>query len=124
MNDFKKTINKLKKLKQVPLKETDLSEDPLSFNISNGIKKKEYTFYDKDIKIEIIKNALENDIHLSYLDKDMQNLLDKTLNALTNNLFEKILLRQPFKENDIDFSFNKIYTMAVYEYNVDPKSIN
>lgn len=124
MNNFKKTINKLKKLKQVPLKETDLSEDPLSFNISNGVKKKEYTFYDKDVKIELIRNALESDIHLSYLDKDMQNLLDKTLNALNDNLFQKILLRQSFKENDIDFSFNKIYTMAVYEENIDPKSIN
>jgi len=124
MNNFKKTINDLKKLKEVSTKSAGICEDPLSVNITDGVKSKEYTFFDKEVKIEFLKNALERDIHLSYLDKNMQEFLQKVLNILDDNLFLKILERKSFKQNDIDFTFNKIYVTSTYESNADVKSIN
>lgn len=84
------------------------------FTLSNNSSKKEYCFAKNDFKLENFKNALEKDILVSYLDKNLQNLLSDVLNLCTENFLSKMLDENNFEINNIRVRFTKFYPIGFY----------
>jgi len=87
------------------------------FALSNNSSKKEYCFAKNDFTLENFKNALEIDILVSYLDKNLQNLLSNVLNLCTDDFLNKMLDENNFEINNIRFEFSKFYPIGFYTDN-------
>lgn len=87
------------------------------FTLSNNSSKKEYCFAKNDFTLENFKNALEKDILISYLDKNLQDLLSNVLNVCTDDFLNKMLDENNFHINNIKVEFSKLYPIRFYTDN-------